>query len=101
MIELGYNDKRGTDAYVLERPEGMTYTNLMDTLSRGFSHFIKQVTNRELNFKNLRKTYITRVTMIMGDDAKIFTGHSDVAVLKKHYLSQAYLLNKLNDFRMF
>lgn len=101
LIELGYNEKKGTDTYVLERPEGMTYTNLMDTLSRGFSHFIKQITNRELGFKNLRKTYITHITMVMGDDANIFTGHTDTAVLKKHYLSQAYLSKRMNEFRMF
>ena len=101
LMKLGYDQKKGTNEYIIERPAELSDSHVMDSLSRGFSHFIKKVSDRKLEFKDLRKTYITKITMIMGNDAKLFTGHSNNAVLKNHYLSQAYLAGNLVGFSIF
>ena len=101
LNDLGFAEKQGSDRYLLDREDGMTDDYMMKTMSRGFTHFIKKVTDRKIQFKDLRKTYITRLTLQVGDKAKLFTGHSNDAVLKNHYLSSAHLAGRLNDFEVF
>jgi integrase len=101
LIRLGYNKKQGTDAYVVERPVETTISQFMKNVSRAFSHYIKQVTNRPVVFKSLRKTYITRLTLKYGAHSNIWTGHSDTQILKDHYISAEYLTGNLSDFEIF
>ena len=101
LDDLGFEEKKGSDSYLLDREEGITDDYMMKTMSRGFTFFIKKVTDRKVQFKDLRKTYITRLTLQVGDKAKLFTGHSNDAVLKNHYLSSAHLAGGLNDFEVF
>jgi integrase len=101
LEELGYSEKRGTDSFILERPEGTNTRYISDTLSRGFAHYIKQVTDRKLEFKCLRKTYITHLTLALGEKSKIFSGHSDDVVLRNHYLSSAFLVGNMSTFSIF
>ena len=73
----------------------------MDSLSRGFSHYFKLISDRGLHFKDLRKTYITLLTEQLGTSAKIFTGHTNDEVLKGHYIASEYTAVKLNDLDLF
>jgi hypothetical protein len=70
----------------------------MDLLSRCFAHYIKLATDRPLEFGVLRKTFITRLTMAAGPNAKLFTGSSSDVVLKNHYLFTAFMAANLDDF---
>lgn len=101
LITLGYNEKKGNDAYIIERPKNILTITFMESLSRAFGHYIKLVSDRELQFKDLRKTYITRLTQELGSNAKIFTGHSNDEVLKGHYIASEYTAAKLNDLNLF
>jgi len=101
LISIGYDNKNGTDEYILEREEGMNIQYFMDSLSRGFAHYFKQTSDRGLQFKDLRKTYITRMTEHLGSNAKIFTGHTNEEVLKGHYIASEYTAAKLNDLELF
>jgi integrase len=101
LIELGFGEKIGSDDYILSRPAELTDSYVMRNISRAFSHFIKLTTDKPLNFKNLRKTYITMLVMKLGDKAKIFTGHSDDEVLANHYISSAWVAGGLTDFKVF
>ena len=101
LEELGYQDKKETDGFILERPEGINTRYMCDSLSRGFAQYIKQVTDKKLEFKCLRKTYITHLTLTLGDKAKIFIGNSDDTVLKNHYLSSAFLVGNMDAFSIF
>jgi integrase len=103
LIDIGYYNKRATDEYVLERPEGISETYLKGIIGRAFNHYIKLVnTNgRKIEFKNLRKTYITAITMALGTDAKIFTGHADDKIIEDHYLDKKFVASKLTEFRIF
>lgn len=101
LKELGYERKKDSDEYIIERPDGMDTKYMMDLLSRSFSHFITLVTDRKIEFKDLRKTYITHLTSTLGSNAKLFTGHASDQVLKNHYLSSAFLAGNLTDFSVF
>lgn len=101
LHELGYNEKKGTGAFILSRPEGYSNSYMMNTLSRSFAHYIKLVTDRKLEFRCLRKTYLTYLTLALGEKAKIFSGHSDSAVLRNHYLNEAFLVGNMNSFSIF
>jgi hypothetical protein len=101
LLELGYDRMKETVAFIIDRPDGSDINYMMDLLSRSFAHFIKLATDRKLEFKDLRKTYITHLTMALGTNAKLFTGHTNDAVLKSHYLNGAFLAGNLNDFSVF
>lgn len=101
LMDSGYADKKSTNDYIIDRPEGTELKYMMDLLSRSFAHFIKLATNRKLEFKDLRKTYITHLTMALGSNAKLFTGHSNDTILKESYLSSAYIAGNLSEFKMF
>jgi integrase len=98
LIELGYDEKKGTHTYILDGDTGKSRKYLMELTTRSFSHFAEKVGVTGLTLKNLRKTYITKLTMAMGDNARIFTAHSSHEVLKNHYLSQAFLAGNLKEF---
>lgn len=101
LLELGYESKKQTNGFIIDRLEGTDLKYMMATLSRSFTHFIKLATNRKLEFKDLRKTYITHLTMVLGANAKLFTGHTNDQVLKSHYLNGAFLAGNLSDFSVF
>lgn len=100
LIELGMKDKEGTTQYVLEREPNHSTKYVMQLISRAFGHFITNATSRKIEFKDLRKTYITKLTMALGSEAKMYTGHSNDEVIKQHYLSNAYLAGNLKDFNV-
>ena len=72
LIELGMDTKRGSDEYVIPR-NGQSTKYMRQIISRGFGHFIKLATARKMEFKDLRKTYITMMTKVLGTSAKMFT----------------------------
>jgi integrase len=98
LVELGYDQKKGTDAFVLEGDEDKSRAYLMELTTRSFTHFAAKAGVTGLTIKNLRKTYITKLTMAMGDKARLFTGHQSSRVIEHHYLSKEYLASSLNDF---
>ena len=101
LDQMGYFIQEGSDDFILEREDNLTTKYLMTFISRSFGHFIKLATERKIEFKDLRKTYITRISQILGENTKIFTGHADNEVLKNHYISSAYLVGNLKDFDVF
>jgi integrase len=74
---------------------------MKDTISRGFAQYIKQVTDRPLTFKCLRKTYITGISLYLGGNAKAITGHSTDAVIEGHYLVKEELARKAKGLSVF
>ncbi len=101
LQECGYLNHKETDKYIIPFPEGSNLNYVQDTISRSFTHYIKQVSPRKIEYKDLRKTYITALTMVLGDKAKLFTGHSDDAVIRKHYLADSVLMAGLGNLNIF
>jgi integrase len=101
LIELNYEEKIGSCEFVIPRDENISINYMRDILSRAFNVFIKFASERDLEFNCLRKTYITKITMKLGDKAKMFTGHSDDAIIRKNYLNKEFSGSSLDKFRIF
>jgi len=103
LVKLGYEKLKDTDEYILA-PEIKNERNrsMADTLSHGFSHFYGRLKKgKKLTFKSLRKTYITRLSLYMGGNAKAITGHTNDAVIEKHYLDKKELVKAAQGFEVF
>lgn len=101
LLECGILKYQGTDKYIIPFPEDVNLNYVQDIISRSFTHYIKLVSKRKIEYKDLRKTYITALTMALGDKAKLFTGHADDTVIKKHYLADSVLMAGLGNLNIF
>lgn len=102
IIENDYHDYKGTDTYLLAPDKTTNRETLKNQMSKGFSHFYNQLaTGRHLTFKCLRKTYITRLALSLGLNARVITRHSGDDVLIKHYLDEKILSKVAQDFEVF
>jgi len=101
LLECGFQNNQLLDKFIIPFPEGSNLNYIQDIISRSFTHYIKQVSSRKIEYKDLRKTYITAITMVLGDKAKLFTGHSDDAVIRKHYLADSVLMAGLGNLNIF
>jgi len=102
LIELGYNDFKTSDLFILEPNRKVKHTTMMAALSRGFTHYYKQAfTDVEpKQFKILRKTYLSYLNKSVGDDMIELSSHRSMKTLKKHYLD-AEVVTKGLQMRMF
>ena len=98
---MGLENNTGSNEFIFQRGESASVNNMMNNLSIAFGHYIKQVTSKKIEFKDLRKTYITKLVLVLGDKAKMFTGQTNNEIIKDHYLSEAYLAGSLNNFEIF
>lgn len=101
LVSLGLHEKKGKDEYIIDRGDCSDMHSLLDTISRGFAHFIKFVTDRKIEFKDLRKTYITQLSLKLGKNTKLFTGHSDDQVLRDSYIAEEFISANLGNFSVF
>lgn len=58
-----------------------------------FSHFWKQISDLPLTFRNLQKTYVTRIRMLLGEKSKALKIHKSYKVQIDHYLNQQEIQN--------
>lgn len=93
--------KKGTNGYLIEREEGLALNYMLAEISRGFSHYIKLVTKRKIEFKDLRKTYITSLSVRLEKNTKLFTGHGDDQVMKDSYIAKEFIAANLTNFSVF
>lgn len=96
---LGYDEYKESDHRIIDRPD-QSLEQAKGLLSRAFSHFNTFTDNRPMKFAVLRKTYITKLTIAAGPNAKLFTGSSSDEVLKNHYISSAVVAASLDDFEV-
>jgi len=88
LIELGYEDLKGSDLFILEPNRKVKHTTMMAALSKGFSHYYKQAFPEEKpkKFKILRKTYLSYLNKSVGDDMIELSSHGNMRVLNRHYV---------------
>lgn len=81
---------------------GMENRNtLKSLLSKSFTHYWQQCGfDKKATFKNLRKTYITRMYELLGDKAKGIKHTNDTQVLK-HYLNERIIIDHLKGQKMY
>jgi integrase len=103
LQRLGYDKKKGTDDFLICPDRKKTSTNtIIIRLTKGFTFFYKQLnTGRELQFKCLRKTYLTYLDMVMKGDAKSLSSHSNDQVLQKHYIDKRVISKAVQEVRIF
>ncbi len=74
----------------------------MENLSKGFSHFYKQLnTDKDLQLKSLRKTYLTYLSATMSGDAKKLSSHTTDEVLQKNYIDQKVVSKAIKELDIF
>ncbi len=92
LKELGYDEKRNTDEYILFPQRYEKSKTMMDVLSKSFTHYrIGAGVEKEITLSNLRKTYISWVNFEMGIDTPYVSSHSTNGVLEKFYLDPKIL----------
>ena len=102
IYENGYNKYKNTKKYLLAPDKITKRETLKNQMSKGFSHYYNQLsTGRTLTFKCLRKTYITRLALSLGLNARIITRHSGEDVIIRHYLDQKVISKVAEDFEVF
>ena len=102
LYELGYNENKGKDMYILAPEETMERRTMMDFMSKSFSHYYKMLnTGKELTFYDLRKTYISHLYAAHGDKARLITKHGDMDVMLNHYINEKVISEVIMDFGIF
>ena len=88
LNELGYEDFKNSDLYILAPNRKVKYTTMMADLSKGFSHYYKQAfpDEKPRKFKVLRKTYLSYLNKYVGNDTIELSSHGSMRTLNKHYV---------------
>jgi integrase len=103
LYRMGYENKKGKEEFIIspDRSKTSTYA-LMDNLSKGFSHFYKQLgTGRDLQLKSLRKTYLTYLSAALSGNAKSLSSHTSNEVLQKHYIDEKIVSKAVKELNIF
>lgn len=102
LKELKYKEKLNTDLYLIGENESLGRKSMMLFTSKAFSHYwgLTKV-NKELKLKHLRKTYLTSLVAKYGEKASFISNHSDISVLKNHYVNHSQIASATVDFSVF
>ena len=102
ILESGYNKYKDTNTDLLASKKNHNRETLKNQMNKGFSHYYDQLnTGRKLTFKCLRKTYITRLALSLGLNARVITRHSGEDVIIKHYLDERVIAKVAEGFEVF
>lgn len=92
LNELGYQEKKNSNDYILFPERNVIAQTIMDDLSKAFTHYKKEAgITKNVTLKSLRKTYITWLRLALGKDASILTSHSGEKILLDHYIDTTIL----------
>lgn len=102
LDELQFEEYKGSEVFIVGRKEKANRNTLIDFVSKSFSHFWKQTgSDKNVQLKHLRKTYLTALVEHFGDKAPMISDHSGIEVLKKHYVNDQQLASATNNFAVF
>ena len=97
LYELGYDNKKHTDEFVLYPERTESSHTIMNNLSKAFTHYRKNAgIEKNISLKNLRKTYITWLNQVLGKDTGIVSGHSTKEVINTYYIDPQ-ILSKIEE----
>jgi integrase len=92
LFEMGYEEKKGTNEFILCNDRTIGNKTLMDIISKAFTHYKKAADiQKEVSLKNLRKTYISWVHEVMAKETGLLTSHSTHELLMNHYIDPTIL----------
>ena len=103
LLSLGYEKFKGSDRYILAPDERCTRNTMMDTITKTFNHYYRLIgTGLDKKFKDLRKTYITALYILRGDEVYKDTGHEGMNILKSNYIDDDVVLDaKREEFKKY
>lgn len=102
LMEMGYENNKGKDMYILAPDEKMQRDSIKDLMSKAFTHYYNQLgTGKKIEFYDLRKTYISHLFATYGEKAKIITQHSGLDVMINHYIDQKVVAQVAAEFEFF
>ncbi len=103
LMDFGYEKKKGTNDFILKIDrEKYSLNTILEKISKGFSHYYKQLnTGRDLQFKCLRKTYLTYLEHVAKGDTKSLSSHASDEVLQKHYIDERIVSKAIQEVRIF
>lgn len=103
LLRMGYQEKKGsTDFIICPDRKRTSIGAIKNRMTDGFSFFYNQLnTDRSLQFKCLRKTYLTYLDLAMKGDSKLLSSHSNDEVLQKHYIDQKIVAKAVKELHIF
>ncbi|MBI4930495.1 MAG: tyrosine-type recombinase/integrase [Bacteroidetes bacterium] len=100
--QLDYDNNRKSEKFLVAGESTIQRKTLMNILSRSFTHFWKQkYPNEDIQFSDLRKTYISRLTLAVGSNSRILTGHASQDILEKHYIRKQMIAEAISNTEIF
>ena len=101
LIRIGYNNYKSTDRYIIAPECSYQRSTIKVEMSRSFSHYYKQLnTNKDIQFKHLRKTYITLLNNFTKGKAEVITGHSGQQIIMHSYQDPTVFSDVLTNFQL-
>lgn len=92
LNELGYDDKKSTDDYIIYPNRNVISKTIMDRLSKSFTHYRKEAgLTKSISLADLRKTYLSWVKAVMQNQTGILSSHSSEDILDRHYIDPKVL----------
>lgn len=102
LEEFDFENLAGKPLYVIGPYEKSARKTLWNKASKSFSHYWQQLDfDPNISLKVLRKTYLTAVAVKLGDRANLISDHSDIELLKKHYVEEEAIQSMVKDFSVF
>ena len=88
LDELGLEHLINSDYHLISPHRDANHKTMSIFISKAWTHYFKQAfpETPPMQFKNLRKTYLSALNSALGNDMIEFSSHSDMEVLDKHYL---------------
>jgi integrase len=101
LVEMGFEQMIGEDVYVIDSERKVKPQTVTDSISKGFSHYYRACfPDALLQFKSLRKVYLSFLRKTAGGDTHKFSDHSDEDILDKHYIDPEIAL-RVSKSRVF
>lgn len=102
LKELGLEQHRGTDRFLIGHEETASRNTLIELVSRSFTFYWQRTgIKKDVQLKHLRKTYLTALVEHFGENAAIISDHSGIQILKNHYVNDQRLVSACKDFSVF
>lgn len=97
LVEFKMTDPEG---YIVV-PSHKGRSSLKKFVSKAFTHFWRKTgLKRKVSFKTLRKTYVTRLASLIGEQA-LYVKHNEDKTAIKHYLNKKELLEKTQNIKLY
>jgi integrase len=102
LMEMGYLENKNSDKYILAPESALERKTLMDIISKSFSHYGKIAgLSNDISFRHLRKTFATKMQIVLGDNSHLVTGHATQKILTDHYVNKAVIARVASDKDIF